>query len=243
MPCGLYLASDDDEAPCEFLDGRLFGFEDDSDLNDEEGDDEDDNRNETPRIVVAPRIDKDEYHRRNTVRRGTGLVFPANFIPPATAVTPSELFTGRMRHMMLTSYTLPNDPHTGLIRADGAIQTSNRAELRATIAALRFRVWSGEGLRTLVLATDSEYVVEGATNWAINWVWNDWMKLGGGAVNHKDLWQALPGEAEWHKDRGMAIQFWKIPKERNTVADAAANEAAAKEEAGRDWTDMMGINT
>jgi ribonuclease HI len=42
-------------------------------------------------------------------------------------------------------------------------QTSNRAELRAVIAALQYRVWYGEGWKKLVIATDSEYVVKGAT--------------------------------------------------------------------------------
>ena len=46
-----------------------------------------------------------------------------------------------------------------------SLQTSNRAELRAVIAASRFRYWPGEGCRCLVIATDSEYVVEGITKW------------------------------------------------------------------------------
>ncbi|KAI8402352.1 hypothetical protein FOFC_17661 [Fusarium oxysporum] len=41
--------------------------------------------------------------------------------------------------------------------------TNNRAELRAIIGALRYRNWASEGFTTLVLATDSEYVVKGAT--------------------------------------------------------------------------------
>ncbi|KAK2123956.1 hypothetical protein NOF04DRAFT_1349468 [Fusarium oxysporum II5] len=44
---------------------------------------------------------------------------------------------------------------------DFAHPTSNRAELRATIGALRYRNWASEGFTTLVLATDSEYVVKG----------------------------------------------------------------------------------
>ncbi|KAF4935261.1 Ribonuclease H [Colletotrichum fructicola] len=39
--------------------------------------------------------------------------------------------------------------------------TSNRAELRAVIAALRFREWYGEGFKSIVIATDSTYVVNG----------------------------------------------------------------------------------
>jgi ribonuclease HI len=41
--------------------------------------------------------------------------------------------------------------------------TSNRADLRAVIAALRFWLWNNEGTRRLVIATDSSYVIDGAT--------------------------------------------------------------------------------
>lgn len=43
--------------------------------------------------------------------------------------------------------------------------SSNRAKLRAVIAALQFREWQEEGWRRIVLATDLEYVVFGATRW------------------------------------------------------------------------------
>lgn len=52
-------------------------------------------------------------------------------------------------------------------------QTSNRAELRAVIAALQYRVWyhrkygtkPGEGREKVIIATDSQYVVLGITEW------------------------------------------------------------------------------
>jgi ribonuclease HI len=125
---------------------------------------------------------------------------------------------------------------------DDAIQTSNRAELRAVIAAVRFRYWPGEGFRTLVIATDSEYVVEGSTQWARTWVRNGWVKQGGGAVKNKDLWQALLGEVERYKVIGMDIQFWRIPREWNMVADAAAKEVAATKETPDAWVNLVGIN-
>lgn len=125
---------------------------------------------------------------------------------------------------------------------DKSDQTSNRAELRAVIAALRFRFWPGEGFRTLVFATDSEYVVEGATKWAKSWVKYGWVKRNGGAVKNRDLWEALLGEVEYFKDNGTNIAFWRIPREWNTVADVATKEAAANEEASARWADIIGIN-
>lgn len=85
-------------------------------------------------------------------------------------------------------------------------------------------------------------MVEGSTKWAKTWVKNGWVKRGGGGVKNKDLWEALLGEMERYKDEGMAIQLWSIPREWNTVADAAAKEAAAEEEAPSAWADVHGIN-
>lgn len=125
---------------------------------------------------------------------------------------------------------------------DEGRQTSNRAELRAVIAALGFRYWPGEGFRTLVFATDSEYVVEGCTKWAKSWIKNGWVKRqGGGAVKNRDLWEALLGQIERYREDGMSVEFWRIPREWNTVADSAAKDAAANEEAPSQWTELMGI--
>ncbi|KAM3428319.1 hypothetical protein NHJ13734_008654 [Beauveria thailandica] len=129
---------------------------------------------------------------------------------------------------------------------DDGIQSSNRAELRAVIAALRFRHWPGEGFKTVVIATDSEYVVEGSTQWAKTWVQNSWRTTGkretnGSNVKNKDLWEALLGECERANHHGMAIQFWKIPREWNTLADEAAKKAAAAEEPPAKWTHITGV--
>ncbi|OAQ57224.2 ribonuclease H domain-containing protein [Pochonia chlamydosporia 170] len=79
---------------------------------------------------------------------------------------------------------------------DAFAQTSNRAELRAVLAALRFRHWRGGGFSTLVFATDSEYVAEGATSWIRGWVRNGWKTSTGADVKNKDMWEVLLGEVE-----------------------------------------------
>lgn len=131
---------------------------------------------------------------------------------------------------------------------DEGSQTSNRAELRAVIAALGFRHWPGEGFHTLVFATDSEYVVEGATNWARKWVDERWTRRATSGsrkrveVKNKDLWLALLGEVEKFKDMGMNVLFWRIPREWNTVADKAAKAAAEEGDAPEQWLEMKGLN-
>ncbi|CZR46792.1 uncharacterized protein FPRO_12243 [Fusarium proliferatum ET1] len=90
---------------------------------------------------------------------------------------------------------------------DYANPTSNRAELRAIIGALRYKNWASEGFTTLVLATDSEYVVKGATEWI-----RAWLRRG------------------WRKSDGAVIQLWKISREWNTEADRLAKERAQLDE-------------
>lgn len=109
---------------------------------------------------------------------------------------------------------------------DPAPQTSNRAELRAVIAALRFRYWVGEGFSSLVIATDSDYVVKGATEWVSGWIRKGWKTAKGASVKNRDLWEAFLGEVEHWDDRGLKIQLWKIPREINAQADKLAKEAA-----------------
>lgn len=105
-------------------------------------------------------------------------------------------------------------------------QTSNRAELRAVIAALRFRYWPGEGFDSLVIATDSEYVVEGVTSWVRGWIRRDWKTRVGAPVKNRDLWECLLGEIEDLDKEGMRVSFWRIPREWNTDADYHARVAA-----------------
>lgn len=135
-----------------------------------------------------------------------------------------------------TSFPLEKQGPTGI---DG-LQTSNRAELRAVIAATRFRYWVGEGCLCLVIATDSEYVVEGMTKWVKGWIRNGWKTAMGLPVKNKDLWQCLLGEVERWDDRGMRIQFWRIPREWNTEADEHA-KVAANEGAPQSFGDICGV--
>ena len=124
---------------------------------------------------------------------------------------------------------------------DDGTQTSNRAELRAVVAALRYRHWGGEGFKTIVIATDSEYVVEGSTKWARTWVSNGWKTNAGADVKNKDMWEALLGEFERWEDEGLSIKFWRIPRAWNKTADAEAKKAASKDEVTEQWAEIFGL--
>jgi ribonuclease HI len=65
----------------------------------------------------------------------------------------------------------PDGVVSGQLEAEGPFghtfpSTANRAVLRAVIAAVVLRDWKAEGVDTIVIATDSGYVVDGATSWS-----------------------------------------------------------------------------
>ena len=93
--------------------------------------------------------------------------------------------------------------------------TSNRAKLRAVLAALQFRNWGGEGWRRVVVLTDLAYVVWGATRWLPRWVARGWRRpggiRGGGWYGNRDLWEALQGRVEELRGVGCEVGFWLVP--------------------------------
>jgi len=124
----------------------------------------------------------------------------------------------------------PNKPTDNGICAmtlDGADATSNRAELIAVITALRARIWWGEGFHTIVVATDSEYVVNGCTERCRAWEARGWKTSRRQPVQNRDLWEELIWGIEFIRHHGCDVQFWQIPREWNGKADAAAKTAAA----------------
>jgi len=135
-PIGWYLAqgliplgpdsSDDDEGPAELPNGRLvcgphglvicgrccvdYGFmnEDLSSEGEDEEDSDDKNSDEDLPVLVditasLNPVDPDPW---NAMTRGTGRVFPKKFTPPTASITPSELFSGRRNHLMVTRHVL-----------------------------------------------------------------------------------------------------------------------------------------
>ncbi|KAI1359266.1 hypothetical protein F5Y08DRAFT_332494 [Xylaria arbuscula] len=120
---------------------------------------------------------------------------------------------------------------------DESLATSNRAELRAAIAILRENDWQGHGFNCIVIATDSSYLVDGATEWARSWVRNGWKTRNGGTVKNRDLWELFLGEIEKCKETGLEVKLWKIPRELNMVADAMAKATIQKGPAPAEFED------
>ncbi|KAK6503039.1 hypothetical protein TWF481_008074 [Arthrobotrys musiformis] len=147
----------------------------------------------------------------------------AFYYRPAGTKASGERTTG------VVSFRLENHGPNGL----PGLQTSNRAELRAVIAALQYRVWHyrrgkpGEARKRIVIATDSEYVVLGITTWIKNWQENGWLNSNGRLVANRDLWDELLKVIGRLGRHGTKVQFWRIPRRLNTVADKAAKAATA----------------
>ena len=121
------------------------------------------------------------------------------------------------------------------------VQTSNRAELRAVCAALGYCHWPAEGWKRLVIATDSNYVVDGITQHIRKWAVNGWRNSRGQPVANRDLWKQLLNRIrELHESgsfivrdfpRGRRVtsfdvEFWHISRKINRKADASAKAAA-----------------
>ncbi|KAJ4424908.1 hypothetical protein N0V82_000411 [Gnomoniopsis sp. IMI 355080] len=137
--------------------------------------------------------------------------------------------------------------------------TSNRAKLRAVIAALCFRPWHAEGWKRVVVVTNLEYIALGATQWIALWAKRSWraapswtkegkMRLGKKIAN-RDLWEELQSRIDVLRDCGTEVSFWLVPNTLNSPllreAKAAAREAARLKPdtvVVKEYTKLIGVN-
>jgi ribonuclease HI len=108
--------------------------------------------------------------------------------------------------------------HRKEIYGGEAETTNNRMELTAAIEALN----ALKGSRSVVLHTDSKYVMQGITEWMANWKKRGWKTASRQPVKNQDLWIALDAAIACHD------VHWKWVKghagnQGNEDADALAN--------------------
>ncbi|KAJ5628242.1 hypothetical protein N7490_010470 [Penicillium lividum] len=72
-------------------------------------------------------------------------------------------------------------------------------------------------LHTLVLRTDSLYIFQGVTEWMPKWKANGWKNSRGRPIANESLWRMVD---VWirHLEPTVAVQFWLVPREQNSVA-------------------------
>ncbi|GAA5859337.1 hypothetical protein JCM1840_004568 [Sporobolomyces johnsonii] len=119
----------------------------------------------------------------------------------------------------------------GMLEGPREKHTSQRAELRAFLAALYLRYWPGEGTSHLVIATDSEYVAKGCTESLPVWVGNGWKNTRGQPVANQDLWRRVVARMEDHFGDALRVGLWRVDRELNRRADKLANDMARSDEA------------
>ncbi|KAJ8131575.1 hypothetical protein O1611_g2052 [Lasiodiplodia mahajangana] len=121
----------------------------------------------------------------------------------------------------------------------GYSHTNQRAEIIAAIAAIqasREYIYNGGqwpcndcptpcAVTHLVIKTDSAYLVNSMTAYIENWRRNGWRTAKGAGVKNKDLWTCLYNLVRLlHDERGVAIDFWHVPRDQNKDADDLANQ-------------------
>ena len=97
--------------------------------------------------------------------------------------------------------------------------TNNRMELTAVIRGL-------EALKrpsSVVITTDSKYVLSGITEWLPNWKKRDWKTAGKKPVQNMELWQRLEQLAARHDIEWQWVKGHSGHPE-NELADQLANQ-------------------
>jgi ribonuclease HI len=100
------------------------------------------------------------------------------------------------------------------------LTTNNRMELMAAIKAL-------ESLRkpcSIVICSDSQYVLKGITEWLPNWVRRNWQTVSRTPVKNDDLWKRLVSAQEPHRVAWEWVKGHSGHPE-NERADRLANRA------------------
>ena len=96
--------------------------------------------------------------------------------------------------------------------------TNNRMELKAAIEALN----ALKRPSSVVLHTDSKYVMHGVTEWMSNWKKRGWKTANKKPVKNQDLWMALDEAAQRHDIRWVWVKGHS-GHDGNEEADALAN--------------------
>ncbi|MCP2040170.1 ribonuclease HI [Neisseria sp. HSC-16F19] len=113
--------------------------------------------------------------------------------------------------------------HEHTLYGGEAETTNNRMELTAVIEGLR----ALKRPCTVEIYTDSQYVMQGMSEWIHGWKARGWKTAAKQPVKNADLWQALDSEAarhtvHWHWVKGHAGH------PENEQADQLANQGAAR---------------
>ena len=130
----------------------------------------------------------------------------------STAQAGYGLFWGD-QHPWNCSHPLPLD----------STATNNKAELAAAIKALQMA--KEHNLESLMICSDSNYVIQGVTEWIHKWNENGWKTAGGEDVKNKDIWKELAGLA---LDTKVKITWKHVAAHTGIPGNEEADKLAVK---------------
>lgn len=108
-------------------------------------------------------------------------------------------------------------------KGGGLPQTTNNVmELQGAIEALR--IANDSGATSVLVCTDSTYVIQGITAWVWGWSKKDWKKVDGSDVLNRDQWQALMTLAAPLKGR---VEWRHLPSHVGIPGNERVDEIAA----------------
>ncbi|KAJ5577881.1 uncharacterized protein N7459_006845 [Penicillium hispanicum] len=111
--------------------------------------------------------------------------------------------------------------------------TEQVAELQACITALDkvLILWKCQvprpddrecyPLHSLIIKSDSEYLVKGVTEWLPKWKMRGWKNCKGQAVANEQLWHQIDQQVK-ELESSVWVQFWLVPPALNETANAMA---------------------
>lgn len=72
--------------------------------------------------------------------------------------------------------------------------TNNRMELLAVLNGIRCFKSVAKSDDFVCVYSDSQYLVDGITQWSVKWAANNWIKKDGDPVLNDDIWRSIRGE-------------------------------------------------
>jgi ribonuclease HI len=109
---------------------------------------------------------------------------------------------------------------------DGSFSTNNEAELLAVLTALE-KGKAIENLESISIFTDSNYIVTSFNDHMHKWLKNNWRKMDGNTIAHKDIWLDIYENYKWYKSKDIHIRIeWvkgHAKRYGNNIADLYAN--------------------
>lgn len=126
-----------------------------------------------------------------------------------------------------------DSPHNKAFQIRDRPSTSQRAELRAAIYALRAltKMFTAGHFRNksyvteVIIKSDSTYLVNGMTSWIVNWRTNGYMNSRGQHLRNKRLFRELDRLCNDLMMLGVQARSWHVSREDNQQADKLANAA------------------